>query len=203
MGPVWEGAWGGAGVNGVQARDVNAHFHRDLRNSIRWESVADVSKDVPATLGSDVTQTLRISLHVNLLFYRLTEKYRPVQYTVSILNWIAQLSEDFIQNLRECVITAGSLWMWGQRVTVPIMIYRTVGPETLRALQSRCSYRQGAVETGGNLIPVGHTKRTPCYSAFLIVLNIHLLQTQMHLCKACHTTDVAMQSRKIFFLESF
>jgi hypothetical protein len=29
------GGGGGAGVNGVQAPDVNAHFHRDLRNSIR------------------------------------------------------------------------------------------------------------------------------------------------------------------------
>lgn len=32
---VGGGGQGAAGVNGVQALNVNAHFHRDLRNSIR------------------------------------------------------------------------------------------------------------------------------------------------------------------------
>ena len=52
------------------------------------ESVADVRKAVPDTLGGDVTQTLRISLRVKLCFYRLKEKYRPVQHTVSILKFV-------------------------------------------------------------------------------------------------------------------
>ena len=132
---------------------------------------------------------------MKLCFYRLTEQYRPVQHIVSILNWILQLSEYVIQNLRERIITARSL-----RITVLIPIYRTVGAETLRTLQSRCSHRQRVAETGGKLIPMGHTKRTPCYYAFLIVLHIHLLQTSIYLCKAWHTADVAMQIRKMFFL---
>lgn len=158
------------------------------------------SKDVPATLGSDVTQTFWISLHVKRCFYRLTEKYRPVQYTLSVLNWSTQLSEDFTQTLRECIITARSLWVWGQRITVLILIYRTEGRKSYASYNPAVATVRGRLKRAARLFKWG-TQNVPLavLHSLLSFMSIYFRHKSISVKIGWHTTDVAMHGRKIFF----